>query len=74
MAADVGAFYLARYKDRKKLVSMNLFLDNCELEFADAVTVTPLSSIVLEIQKANIQPGSGRDMRNDKITVIGKEY
>jgi len=74
MAADVGAFYLTRYKDRKKVVTMDLFLDNAELEFADVVTVTPLSSLVLEVQKVNIQPGSGQDMRNDSITIVGKEY
>jgi hypothetical protein len=74
MAADVGAFYLTRYKDRKKVVTMDLFLDNAELEFADIITVTPLSSLVLEVQKVNIQPGSGQDMRNDSITIVGKEY
>ncbi len=74
MAADVGAFYLARYKERKKVVSMDLFLDNCELEFGDVVTITPLSSLVVEAQKVNIYPGSGQSMRVDKINLIGKEY
>jgi len=74
MAADVGSFYLTRYKDRKKVITMDLFLDNCELEFADVVTVTPLSSVTLEIQKVNTYPGSGQEMRNDKIILVGREY
>ena len=74
MAADVAAFYLARYKDRKKVVTMDLFLDNAELEFADAITVAPLGALVGEVRKVNFMPGSGRDMRNDMITVTMREY
>ena len=74
MAADVAAFYLARYKDRKKVVSMDLFLDNAELEYADAITLTPLADLVGEVRKVNFSPGSGRDMRNDKLTITMREY
>jgi hypothetical protein len=74
VAADLAAFYLARYKDRKKVISMDLFLDNAELEFADAITVTPLSALVGEVRKVNFAPGSGRDMRNDMITLTMREY
>lgn len=74
MAADVAAFYLARYKDRKKVITMDLFLDNAEIEFADAITVTPLSALVGEVRKVNFSPGSGRDMRNDMITIMMREY
>ena len=72
MAADLAAFYLARYKDRKKKVSMTLFLDNAELEFADATTITPLSSLLGEARKVNIAPGD-RDT-NYKITLTVREY
>jgi hypothetical protein len=53
---------------------MDLFLDNSGLEFADGVTITPLSSLLCEVQKANLYPGSGQEMRNDKVHLIVKEY
>jgi hypothetical protein len=74
MARDVADFYLARLKDRKKIVTIPLFLDNTEMEFADAITIASLSNLVCEVQKANLQPGSARDMRNDKIQIIAREY
>ena len=74
MADDIRDFYLARYKDRRQLVTMEVFLDNGELEFADGVTLAPLSNLLCEVQKVNITPGSGRDMRNDKIQLVVKEY
>jgi len=74
MALDLRDFYLTRYKDRKKLVSMDVFLDNSELEFADAITITPLSSLLAEVERVNIHPGSGREMRNDRMTLWAREY
>jgi hypothetical protein len=74
MVEDIRDVYLARLKDRKKVVEMDLFLDNSELEFADGVTITPLSSLLCEVQKANLYPGSGQEMRNDKVHLIVKEY
>lgn len=74
MAERLLAFYLTRYKDRRKLVEMQLFLDNVDLEFADAVELAFLSNLLCEVQKVNIRPGSARDMRNDSITLIAKEY
>jgi len=74
MAENVRDFYLARYKDRKKLVELEVFLDNSEIEFADDLTIDPLGSLVVEVQKVNIRPGSGRDNRNDIIKLTLKEY
>jgi len=74
MADDLRNFYLARYKYRKKLVEMEVFLDNSEVEFTDAVTVAPQGNLLCEVQKANTGPGSGRDMRNDKIIFTSREY
>lgn len=74
MADDVRNFYIARYKNRKKLVEMELFLDNAEVEFGDDVTITPQSNLLGEVQKVNIYPGSAMEMRNDKLTVVVKEY
>jgi len=72
MAADLRDFYLARYKDRKKVVKMGLFLDNAEMEFADAVTITPLGSLVCEVRNVAFQPGSAT--ANDTIELTVREY
>jgi len=74
MAEDLRDFYIARYKDRRKVVEMEVFLDNAEIEFADGVTIAPLSNLLCEVQKANIQPGSGKEMRNDIINLLLKGY
>lgn len=74
MAQDVAGFYLARYRDRKKVVSLEVFLDNAQMEFADAVTISPMSDLLCEVQKVNVHPGSARAMRNDVISVIAREY
>jgi hypothetical protein len=39
MAVNLRDFYLARYKDRKKILEFDAFLDNSELEFADGITI-----------------------------------
>lgn len=74
MAQDVAGFYLARYRDRKKVVSLEVFLDNTQMEFADAVTISPMSDLLCEVQKVNVHPGSARAMRNDVIAIIAREY
>lgn len=74
MADHVRDFYLTRYKDRKKVLEMEVFLDNAEVEFADDLTIVPQSSLLTEVQKVNFYPGSGRDIRNDRITIIAKAY
>jgi len=65
MAADLRDFYLARYKDRKKVITGTVFLDNCEIEYADVVTFAALSNLVCEVRKAGISPGS-----KDQIDLI----
>ena len=74
MADDLRGFYLARYKNRKRIFSMEVFLDNTELEFADAVCLEPVANTLCEVAKVNIEPGSGVDMRNDRIHLVLKEY
>lgn len=74
MADHVRNFYLARYKDRKKVLDVELFLDNSEIDFADALTIVPQSNLLCEVQKVNVYPGSGQGMRNDRIQMIVKEY
>jgi hypothetical protein len=71
MADDVRDFYLEKYKDRWKISSQEVFLDNSELEFSDVVTFD--GTTVYEILKSNIYPGSGRDKRNDRILLSAIE-
>ena len=56
MAEDLRDFYLARYRDRKRLFSMEVFMDNAELEFADAVCLEPAGNTLCEVAKVNIRP------------------
>ena len=72
MAVDIRDFYLARYKDRKKVVSGTVFLDNCEIEFADVVTFAALSNLVCEVRKAGLSPGSKDQI--DQIMLTAREY
>ena len=72
MAADLRDFYLARYKNRKKIVRMTAFLDNSELEYADAVTLSALSSLLCEVRNVSFQPGSAE--ANDTIELTVREY
>jgi hypothetical protein len=79
MAVDLRDFYLARGKDRKRVVSMELFLDNAELEFADGISVTPVGGLespapVFEIRKSNAAPGSGAPLRADRVIIHAREY
>ena len=72
MATDLRDFYLARYKDRKKVITGELFLDNFELEFADAVTLTEAGAILCEVRKAGISPGGADSI--DTIILEAREY
>lgn len=72
MAVDLRDFYLARYKDRKKVVNLTAFLDNFELEFADGVTLASVGNILCEVRKVGITPG-GTGV-NDKVLLTAREY
>ena len=74
MADDLRDFYLARYKNRKRIFTTEVFLDNGELEFADAICLEPAGNTLCEVAKVNIERGSGKDMRNDRIHLVLKEY
>lgn len=73
MAQSLRDFYITRYKDRRKVVEFEVFLDNIELEFADAVTLGA-PSLLGEVQAVNVRPGSGRENRNDAISLKVREY
>jgi hypothetical protein len=72
MAEDLRDFYLARYKNRKKIVSATVFMDNMELEYADAVTFDALGSLLCEVQKVGMMPGNKET--NDRIALTAREY
>lgn len=73
VAADVGALYLARHKDRKPYWDVEGFLDNSELEFADYVSLSS-HGVLVEIRTVNMRPGSGVADRNDHIFFMAREY
>lgn len=72
MAADLRDFYIARYKDRKKVVTIGLFMDNSELEYADAITITPLGALDCEVRNVRVSPGSKLSI--DTIELTAREY
>lgn len=72
MAVDLRDFYLARYKDRKKVVNLTAFLDNFELEFADAVILASTGNLLCEVRKVGITPGESG--MNDKVLFTAREY
>lgn len=51
----MAVFYLARYRDRKKVVSLEVFLDNAQMEFADAVTISPMSDQGPLVEKLTLE-------------------
>jgi hypothetical protein len=74
MAWWVAAIYKFIYAYRKKIVTGSLFLDNSELEFSDGITITPLTSLFVELLKGNFRPGSGKEERIDLIEFEGREF
>ena len=74
MATDLVSFYIARYKDRHKEFSLETHLYNEALTFADGVELEMVDNLIVELMKVNFYPGSGRDMRVDRITLHLMEY
>ena len=74
MATNLLNFYLARLKERRKLVNLVCFLDLIELEFGDPVNIPSLNYLVCEVQKVNVRPGSGVRDRIDQIELELLEY
>lgn len=67
------------YKRNLKYLQPKDFSDGGDIYIYDKGSkeyrlLAPVSDLLCEIQKANIQPGSGKDMRNDMILLLVKEY
>ena len=73
MAASLAAYYLARYKDRKREFELDVMLDLISVTFGVGITLDPVS-LLCEVKKVNIYPGSGQDERNDQIHLIVREW
>lgn len=62
MLIDVISFYLARYKDKVKVVSFTTTLDQAHIEFGDIIDIShgdsPDVDGTYEVIQANITPGS----------------
>jgi hypothetical protein len=70
-AADLKDFYVAKYKDRHWIHAFDVFLDNCELEFNDYVTLAFLPDApVGQVIRSEYHPGDSS--RNDtvRLTVL----
>jgi hypothetical protein len=66
MANSLRDFYLTQYATRRWQHAPEVFLDHCELEFADAVTLGFSGNVVGEIQEVRFSPGS-----TERMDVIG---
>ena len=73
MAASLAAYYLARYKDRKREFELDVMLDLISVTFGVGITLDPVS-LLCEVKKVNVYPGSGQDERNDQIHLIVREW
>lgn len=79
MASDMRDFYIARYKDRKRRVLLDLFLDCFELEEGDVIGLdyySPALSTVgakFIVEKAAYLPGSLKEKRADGIFIQARE-
>lgn len=79
MASDMRDFYITRYKDRKRRVLLDLFLDCFELEEGDIIGLDyssqALSTVGAKfiVEKAAYLPGSLKEKRADGMSVQARE-
>lgn len=70
MAADLVTLYLALYGPRHWRVQFTAFLDHCELEFGDVVTLDFQNFMVGQIVEAGISPGDLETIDTIEFTVL----
>lgn len=72
-SSDLVAFYLAQYRDPSDVLSMELFLDNIEIERGDIIEVSPptheLSNLPALVLATGRQIGLGGSRRMDSIPI-----
>ena len=73
MASSIAAYYLSRYKDRKKDFELDVMLDLISVTFGVGITLESVG-LLCEVKKVNIYPGSGQEERNDQIHLIVREW
>ncbi|MBW1711220.1 MAG: hypothetical protein JRJ73_15315 [Deltaproteobacteria bacterium] len=77
MVNHVGAFLLDYHKAVRKMPEFSVFLDNCEVEPGDIITVThdldAMSSFGMEVQKILHRLGSARSSVIDHLQIKGVE-
>jgi len=72
MAADLLAFFLARYAYLKKEITLEAFMVISDIEFADGVTLAALGNLLCEVLKAGAAPGYKDSL--DMINLTVREY
>lgn len=70
MAASVQTFYLNWHSVRRWLYTFDNYLDHCELEFNDHITIGFLDNKTAIISQAQLNPGESTRM--DKITFVAE--
>ena len=79
MASDMRDFYIARYKDRKRRVLLDLFLDCFELEEGDVIGVDYSSPALSTtgtkfiVERSVHVPGSLKENRADGMIIQARE-
>jgi hypothetical protein len=79
MASDLRDFYITRYKDVRRRVSLALLLDNIELEEGDVIALDcpsdkfALSGVNFIVEKAVFTPGGLNSGRPDLLHVEARE-
>jgi hypothetical protein len=73
MAADLVTLYLALYGIRPWRISFYTFLDHCELEFGDVVTLNFVNFLKGQIIEAGVIPGDLDTMDTIEFTVLSPD-
>jgi hypothetical protein len=70
MAAALVTLYLALYADRQWQVTFSTYLDHCEMEFGDGVTLGFANNLLGTIIEAGLNPGDSGTMDMIDFTVL----
>ena len=74
-AADVRAFYLARYKDQHRTAQWESFLNQAEIDFAAKIALTHSllygGTLTGEVIEADLIPGSRSQPDRLALTIMG---
>ncbi|MBI5694400.1 MAG: hypothetical protein HZC51_01500 [Nitrospirae bacterium] len=79
MASDLRDFYISRFKDAGRRITMSLYLDNIELEEGDVVeldcpsSAMDFSGAMFHVEDVSFRPGSLAAARPDELQLRARE-